>query len=55
MTDSNMWFAWFPVRTKCGKVAWLRFVARRWNFDMNTWCDASGYSGADGGWEYFLD
>lgn len=49
------WFAWFPVETIGHHWAWMKFVERRWNWEMNYWCDAgSGYSGSDGGWEYRL-
>jgi hypothetical protein len=48
------WFAWRPVRTLGGHCAWLRYVERAWNADLNWWGDASGYAGTDGGYEYRL-
>lgn len=54
MNDWNAWFAWHPVRLMDGRLAWLCEVQRRWNENLNPWCDASGWSGTDGGWEYSL-
>lgn len=49
------WFAWCPVETLGYQWVWLKTVERRWNWDLNGWCDAgTGYSGSDGGWEYRL-
>ncbi len=46
------WFAWYPVKTVDGKFKWLTTVNRKWNNDLNQWFH-DGYSGTDGGWEYF--
>ncbi len=46
------WFAWYPVKTVAQKWTWFTTVNRIWNNDLNTWCD-DGYSGTDGGWEYY--
>lgn len=45
-------FAWFPVKTVDGKFKWLTLVNRKWNNDLNSW-GYDGYSGSDGGWEYY--
>jgi hypothetical protein len=34
-------------------MAWLRWVERRWNWELNCF-HACGYSGTDGGYEYRL-
>jgi len=46
------WFSWRPVKMLGGRWAFLRYVERRWNNDLNWWGDASGYAGTDGGFEY---
>lgn len=47
------WFAWFPVITMQGKVAWLRKVVRVWNpegsIQVLTSYDPGEYVGS---WEY---
>ena len=48
----NEWFAWYPVETVDGKIKWLTTVNRKWNNGLNLWC-CDGYSGYDGGWEYY--
>lgn len=53
----NAWtsrFAWHPIKTLGGRLCWLKRVERRWNSELNVWCDGSGFSGVDGGWEYRL-
>lgn len=47
------WFAWYPVRIQ-NKWYWMSYVQRSWNEDLNHWCDSSGWSGSDGGWEYTI-
>lgn len=49
------WFAWYPVCLKDGSYVWLKRVCREWNWELNSWGDSSGYSGTDGGWEYFTN
>lgn len=50
--DWRPWFAWHPVETG-DHTAWLEFVSRRWNPELNfriiDWCDPGDY---EGGWEY---
>ena len=53
INSNNIWFAWFPVKTVNWGWVWLRTVRREWNEYLNPWADASGYSGYDGGWEYY--
>ena len=48
------WFAWHPITTMSGRTVWLVKVQRRWSENVNPWCDSSGYSGTDGGYEYRL-
>lgn len=50
----SAWFAWFPVRTLSGRLAWLREVERKWDWGLNSWGDSSGHSGTDGGYVYRL-
>jgi hypothetical protein len=52
--DWEMHFALSPVFTLSGRFVWLRQVERRYNGSLNNWCDRSGYSGTDGGYEYRL-
>lgn len=50
-TTWKLWFAWYPVITIRNNLVWLRYVKRRWNWDLNPWIYL-GYSGTDGGLEY---
>jgi hypothetical protein len=49
------WFAWHPVRTLSGRLAWLKSVQRRWEPLKNfraVWMDDPG--DYEGGWQYRL-
>ena len=46
------WFAWYPVKLTNGNIAWLKPVNRQWDWNLNPWCDSTGWSGTDGGYSY---
>lgn len=45
-------WAWWPVRTEEGCIAWLCKVRREWDWELNHW-GYYEYSGTDGGWRYY--
>jgi len=47
-------FVLFPKDTVDNELVFMQKVYRRWNVELGGFCDSSGYSGSDGGWEYKL-
>ena len=55
MTKWRKWFAWYPVRTTSGQVAWLQKLERRWDSENSIWIDPySGFGFLEGAFEYRL-
>ena len=50
----NTCFVVFPTKCISGEVVFMQTLLRRWNMERGSWCDANGYSGTDGAWEYRL-
>lgn len=50
----NTWFAWYPVYTEAGNLAWCRRILREWDREsylrIIDSCDLGMYEGA---WVYY--
>lgn len=54
MDKKEAWFAWYPVKTKENKIAWMRKVIRVWNPNTNlTVFDPDDPGFYEGSWEYY--